>query len=121
MTEIITLKKIVQDVEDKKISEEDASELALRCENCGHRDILDKFLVDDIPGYIMGQPSQSQNQKYRYYQGLGAVNHLSFLRFHDKIRKDNLICPKCGSSLITFDEKLSSNNTIKYIKNESSK
>lgn len=145
MPEIITLRKISKEIEDDKISTEDALELALKCDNCEHRDILGKFLVevkekrptltDDytkhkpifptVNRYWVDQSKKpvsgivsATSGKSRMGKSAMAMHIANYVNLSGLRRRENLVCPKCGSSLIVLDEKFANSNLMKYVKKD---
>ena len=72
----------------KRAKFEEIEKLPAKCLNCGHRDILGKFIVEESE-----------------WSAWGLQHHYPIISIKGKYFKKFLECPKCKSSLIAIDEK----------------
>ncbi len=104
------LKEVIESVNDEK----EIFNIALKCVNCGHRDLLVKFLrVRTLfTTGVMGGGSWAGTS---YNNPIPKSTPKKYVEI-DGVKYDkNLTCLKCKSSLITLDEKFTKNNVVRML------
>lgn len=140
--EIITWKELKE--RHQEVPLENLHKLILICKNCGHKDLLIKFLKKDEPRRIMPAPDYPENWKPKPWKGdppypspyrdpkpkpwkrpyyytktqnkdkIVMITEAGML-FNIAISEEYFFCPKCGSSIVALSSEFSKNNLVKVL------
>jgi len=135
--EIITFKEFFEN--NKNISFGELCKMVLVCKNCGHKDLLGKFIQEKNPDWKKwGEPILPQEDPLpykpkprpnpwnpypkKYPRFIYKTKRLNMLWIDSKEYEDMFYCRKCGSSLVVLCDEFVKNNMLRGLEgNEANK